>query len=156
MDNEEPCRPSSVLTKKSERWHCLVKKIVPTPCPCSFSLLFSGAKTKRPDALEPGIQSSRSMVEMITRLTMSQRSFPFCCKNPFLAPAQYLNRGQLPQTAIFDNFFCTTGTVKQGNFIEVHFFRLKLTPHSPHSSQSLLQAKDDLTAPIFELRFMDK
>ena len=80
-------------------------KSVPTPCPRSFSLLFSGAKTKRPGALEPGIQSSRSMVEMITRLTMSQRSFPICYKNPFLASAQYLNRGQLPQSAIYENFF---------------------------------------------------
>ena len=51
----------------------------------SFALLLWGAHTKRPGALEHGIQSSRPMVEIIIILTMSKRSFIICGKNTFLA-----------------------------------------------------------------------
>ena len=61
---------------------CLLN--VPTPCPDSFFLLFWGAKTKRPGALEAGYQSPRSIVEMIARLTISQRSFLICSKKTTL------------------------------------------------------------------------
>ena len=80
-------RYPSIVNKKFCKVALSSLKSFPTPCPCSLSLLFSEAKTKRPGALEPGIQSSRSVVEMITRLTMSQRSYPICYKNPFLASA---------------------------------------------------------------------
>ena len=102
---EEPLSDLFCVNKKFCKMELSSLESVPTPCPRSYPLLLWGAKTKRPGALEPGIQSSRSMVEMITRLTMSQRSFPICCKNPLLASAQYLNRGQLPQSAIYENFF---------------------------------------------------
>jgi len=104
-DNKEPLSALFCVNKKFCKVALSSLKSVPTPCPRSFSLLFSGAKTKRPGALELGIQLSRSMVEMITRLTMSQRSFPICNKNPLLALGQYLNRGQLPQSAIYENSF---------------------------------------------------
>ena len=58
----------------------------------------------------------------MTRLTMSQGSFPICYKNPFLAPAQYLNRGQLPQSAIYENLFVPQA---RQNFINnAHAYRL--------------------------------
>ena len=103
--NEEPLSDLCWVSEKFCKVELSSLESVPTPCPRSYPLLLWGAKTKRPGALEPGIQSSRSMVEMITRLTMSQRSFPIFYKSPFLASEQYLNRGQLPQSAIYENFF---------------------------------------------------